>query len=439
MPKSPAESSGPAPDAPLQAPPFADPAPGGPPPGLRALFAVRPFAWQWSGRAIGSLATQAQAIALGWQVYAVARLHESVPQGAFTVGMLGLVQFVPMFITGLFAGETADRYDRRTIMGICLAVEFATAAGFAALAWMKVEALWPVFALAAVFALARAFYAPAASALAPSLVPRALLPRAVVMNSLAWQLASVVGPAVGGLLIAVSPVLAFGVVAVLFAASLLTLLPFRGPPQAGARGVGRIAQIREGLAYVWGNKIVLGAISLDLFAVLLGGATALLPVFARDILHVGAQGYGVLRAAPAVGGVSMGAWLATRPIRSRAGLKMFLGVGAFGAATVVFALSKSMALSVVALAVLGGGDMISVFVRQSLVQIVTPADMRGRVSAVSYLFIGATNELGEFETGVVARLLGPIGAAAFGGVGSLVVTGLWAALFAPLRNYDRLE
>ena len=200
-----------------------------------------------------------------------------------------------------------------------------------------------------------------------------------------------------------------------------------------------MAQIREGLVYLWTNRFVLGAISLDLFAVLLGGATALLPVYARDVLHAGSQGFGVLRAAPAIGGVAMAILLGARPIKRHAGLKMFLAVAGFGLATVVFALSKSVLLSAIALALLGGADMISVFIRQSLVQIRTPNEMRGRIGAVSFLFIGASNELGEFESGLVARFFGPVGAALFGGIGSLAVTGLWAAIFPELRKADRLE
>jgi len=289
------------------------------------------------------------------------------------------------------------------------------------------------------FGAARAFYQPASSALGPTLVPRHLLPRAIAMNSLSWQLASVVGPAIGGLLVAGSAALAFGAGGALFGLSILLLLGFVSPPQSFKEGASRLEQIREGLHYVWTNRFVLGAISLDLFAVLLGGATALLPVYARDVLHAGSQGFGVLRAAPAIGGVTMAAWLGARPIRRHAGVKMFLAVAGFGLATVVFALSRSVGLSVVALALLGGADMISVFVRQSLVQIMTPNEMRGRVAAVSTLFIGASNELGEFESGLAARFLGPIGAALFGGVGSLAVTGLWSGLFPELRKADRLE
>ena len=406
---------------------------------LRALLRERSYVLMWLARLLGNLATQIEAIALAWHIYAVARLSGSVAEGAFAVGMLGLAQFLPMFVLALIAGETADRHDRRIIMALCMGVELISAAAFCALAYFGSTALWPIYAIAVAFGAARAFYSPASAALGPTLVPRSLLPRAIAMNSLSWQLASVIGPAIGGLLVAASAVLAFGAAGVLFAVSLLLLFCFASPAQVGAQGASRLALIKEGLVYLWTNKFVLGAISLDLFAVLLGGATALLPVYARDVLHVGSQGFGVLRAAPAIGGVAMAVWLGARPIRRHAGVKMFLGVAGFGMSTVVFALSKSLLLSAVALVLLGGADMISVYVRQSLVQLATPNEMRGRVGAVAYLFIGASNELGEFESGVVARFLGPVGAALFGGVGSLLVTGLWAGLFPDLRKADRLE
>jgi MFS family permease len=406
---------------------------------LRALLSHRPYVMMVLSRSTSNLAIQIESIALGWHVYAVARLTGTIAQGAFAVGLLGLAQFLPIFALSLIAGETADRHDRRRIILYCLAAELLSAAVFAALAYSKVSVLWPIYGMAVVFGVARAFFSPAVNSLGPGLVPRFLLPRAIAMNSLTQQTAAVVGPAIGGLLVAASSGVAFTVAAVLFLVAGALLLTFASPPQVGARGASRISQIREGLDYLWTNKIVLGAISLDLFAVLLGGATALLPVFARDILQVGSQGFGILRAATAVGGVLGASILMTHPIRRRAGVKMLLGVASFGAATAVFALSRSLWLSAAALAVLGASDMVSVFVRQSLVQISTPDAMRGRVSAVSYLFVGASNELGEFESGLVARLLGPVGAVVFGGLGSLGVTGMWAILFPALRKSDRLE
>jgi MFS family permease len=408
-------------------------------PTLRALLGQRAYLLMWSARLMGNMATQIQSIAIAWQVYAVARLTGTVGEGAFAVGMIGLAQFLPMFFLALIAGQVADRHDRRLIMIACMTVELVSAGALWALAYTGFAALWPIYLIAVAFGAARAFYQPAGSALGPTLVPRHLLPRAIAMNSLSWQLASVIGPAIGGLLVAGSSALAFGSAGALFGLSILLLCCFASPPQTWKEGASRLEQIREGLHYLWTNRFVLGAISLDLFAVLLGGATALLPVYARDVLHAGSEGFGVLRAAPAIGGVSMALVLGALPIRRHAGIKMFLAVAGFGLATVVFAVSKSVLLSVVALAFLGGADMISVFVRQSLVQIRTPNEMRGRVAAVSTLFIGASNELGEFESGLAARFLGPIGACLFGGVGSLAVTGLWAWLFPELRKADRLE
>jgi MFS family permease len=409
-----------------------------PTPDRGSLFSC-PYALFLAGRFFGTLANGSQAVVIGWEVYAIARRTMSVAEAAFAVGMIGLVEFLPLFFLTLIAGETADRYNRRLIITLCYLAQLLTAVGLALHSSFG-SGLWPIFALAALFGAARAFFQPTASALGPMLVPPELLLRAVATNSLTVQLAAILGPALGGLLCSVSPVLAYGVCAGLYGAAALCALLIRAntrPPFEHGRS--RAAQIREGLGYVWGNKLVLGAISLDLFAVLLGGATGLLPAFARDVLHVGPEGFGVLRAAPAVGAVVVGAHLALRPIRSRVGVKMLLAVALFGVMTLVFAYSESFWLSVCALAALGGADMVSVFTRQSLVQITTPDHMRGRVSAVSTLFIGASNELGEFESGVVARFLGPVGAAAFGGYGSILVTGLWAWLFPSLRKADRLS
>ncbi|SRR5579883_2024627 len=403
-----------------------------------SLLTRRPYALFLTGRFLGTLATGSQSIVIAWEVYEVARGTMSVAEAAFAVGMIGLAQFLPLFALTLLAGETVDRHDRRRILVLCYLTQVLTSAGLAARSSLG-SGLWPIVALAALFGSSRAFSQPAASALGPMLVPLRLLPRAIATNSLAAQLASILGPALGGLLCAVSPVLGYAVSAGLYAAAAVCALLIRAdtrPTLGPARS--RAAQIREGLEYLWGNKLVLGAISLDLFAVLLGGATGLLPVFARDVLGVGALGFGVLRAAPAVGALLVAGYLAHRPIRTLVGMKMLLAVGLFGLMTLVFAYSRWVPLSVFALAVLGGADMVSVFTRQSLVQIATPDGMRGRVSAVSTLFIGASNELGEFESGVVARLLGPVGSVAFGGAGAMAVTAVWAWLFPPLRTADRL-
>jgi MFS family permease len=408
-------------------------------PSLRQLLRQRDYVLFWNARFFGGLAASAQAVIIAWEIYELARRNSSVAEAALAVGLVGLAQFLPLFALTLTAGETADRHNRRVILLSCVALELLTVG---ALAWRSVGAvdqLWPIYAAGALFGCARAFYSPAASATGPMLVPIELLPQAVAANSLAWQTSAILGPALGGLLCAISPTAGYVVCIGLYLLSALAIVLIRTDTQpAFVPGRSRVALIKEGLDYIWGNKIVLGAISLDLFAVLLGGATALLPVFARDVLHVGPQGFGILRAAPAVGAMVVAAWLAVRPIRTHAGVRMFWAVGAFGLLTVVFALSRSFLFSLVVLALLGAADMVSVFIRQSLVQIVTPDPMRGRVSAVSTLFVGASNELGEFETGLLARVMGPVAAAVFGGVASMGVTALWAKLFPSLRKADRL-
>jgi hypothetical protein len=266
------------------------------------------------------------------------------------------------------------------------------------------------------------------------LVPREVLPRAIGWNTLAMQVGFVIGPWLGGVLCAVSVPAAYAVAAALYVAAGTAVWSIGANAKPDYKGGGRLKLIAEGLAYVWSNKIVFGAISLDLFAVLLGGVTALLPVYARDVLHIGPDGFGLLRSGPAIGGGLMALALSTRPVQRDAGYWMLVSVAAYGVATIVFALSTWIALSMLALAALGAADTVSVFVRQSLIQIVTPDPMRGRVTAVSSLFISASNELGEFESGVAARILGPVGAAVFGGVGSILLTGVWAKMFPELRN-----
>ena len=382
---------------------------------------------------------QIQAIALQWQVYQIARLTMSIKDSLFMVGMIGLAQFLPLFVLTLFAGTVADRRDRKLIVVATLALEICAALGLTLLATGATPSLLPIFMIAALLGVARAYISPAATALTPMLVPRPEMPRAISLKSLSWQGAVIGGPMIGGILVAISPVVAYGTVVALFATGFAVLIFIKGRTKPERQPGKTFAQIAEGVRYVWGNKIILGAISLDLFAVLLGGATALLPAFADDVLDVGEVGFGFLRAAPAVGAALMAIYLAKRPVMRRAGLKMFWAVAGFGLATIVFAVSKNVYLSVAALAALGAADMVSVFVRQTLVQIVTPDHMRGRVASVSGLFISGSNELGEFESGVVASYLGPVGAAIFGGVGTLFVTGLWAWMFPALRRTDRLD
>jgi MFS family permease len=409
------------------------------PPPARALLGQRDYVLFWCSRWMGSLGTQIQSVAMGWQVYAISRRTLDVAHSAFNVSLIGLVTFAPLLLLALPAGEIADRHDRRRVLTWCYAAEIT---GVAILAWSTLtgQASVPLLlSVAVLFGGARSFFSPAMTALGPMLVPRELLPRAIAWNSLAWQSASIAGPAISGLLIAASSGAAYCATLGLYLAAAICLAPIRRSTAPAVQAGSRLELVREGLRYVWSNKVVFGAISLDLAAVILGGASALLPAFARDVLRVGAEGFGILRMGPALGATVVGLWLAARPIRAKAGPIMFTGVAVFGAATVVFGLSKLLWLTVLALAVLGGADMLSVFVRQTLVQLVTPDFMRGRVAAVSTLFISASNELGEFESGVAARFLGAVGAAVFGGVGALAVTGLWAWKFPALREADRLE
>jgi MFS family permease len=408
-------------------------------PPARALLRESDYIRFWAARFLGSLGSEIQSVTMGWQVYTLSRLTLGVGASAFNVSLIGLVTFAPLFLLALPAGETADRHDRRRVMILCLAGETIAAAALVAANLMHFASVPLLLCVAVLFGASRAFFSPAGTALGPMLVPRPLLPRAIAFNSIAWQSASIVGPAIAGLLIAFSPSFGYGATLAMSLAAAVSLSLIRRRTRPAAQPGSRLTLVKEGLIYVWRNRVVFGAISLDLAAVLLGGATALLPAFARDVLKVGPEGFGILRAAPALGATCVAIYLAGHPIRRRAGLIMFAGVAVFGTATVVFGLSKLMWLSAGALVTLGAADMLSVFVRQTLIQLATPDAMRGRVAAVSTLFISASNELGEFESGLAARLLGPVGAAVFGGVGAIIVTGVWARWFPALREADRLE
>jgi MFS family permease len=406
----------------------------------RALLRERDYMVFLTTRALGVLGTVAQSVTMGWQVYDLARADRGVAESALYVGLLGLATFIPLFFLALPAGVVADRYPRKAILAACFAAEAVCAGALAGAELLGVHSVGVLIGIAFAFGIARAFRAPAGVALAPMLVPRALLPRAIAWNSLAFQIGTISGPALAGFLVGQwSSAHSYGVSLLLYMAPIIGMAFIHQSTRPQTQPGSRLQKVREGLDYIWNNKVVFGAISLDLFAVLLGGATALLPVFARDILHVGPEGFGLLRSAPAMGAAGVALVLASRPIRNRAGFAMFGGVAIFGLATIVFGLSRSFWLSMGALATLGGADMVSVYVRQTLIQIVTPDPMRGRVASVSFLFIGASNELGEFESGVTARLFGPVLAAVLGGVASLFVTGLWARMFPTLRNVDRLE
>ena len=398
------------------------------------------FGFFWSGTFLINIGVQVQIVAVGWQVYNLARETMSIEQSAFIMGLVGLSQFLPLFALSLIAGSLADRHSRKMLTLVSLIAQFVSILGLTFIAFSNDPNFAHIFAMVGIFGAARAFLAPAASALVPMLIPRDQMHKAIALKSLSWQLATVLGPWVGGTIIALaSSGAAFAVAAGLLGIGILLISQLRKPTTPERQPGGNWAQIKEGLAYTWSNKIIFGAISLDLFAVLLGGATALLPAFASDVLQVGQQGFGLLRSGPAIGAVAMAIVLARWPLARQAGRRMLMAVAVFGLATLVFGLSRNLYLSVAALAVLGAADMISVYVRQTLVQVVTPDHMRGRVSSVSGLFISGSNELGEFESGLVSRFIGPVGAVIFGGIGTLVVTGLWAKWFPDLRRADRLD
>lgn len=399
-------------------------------PAFRAFFVAR----------LGStLAQIMMVVVIGWQVYDLARATMPVREAAFLLGLVGLAQFLPVFLLSLMVGVIADRHDRRQIARAAIGLELLCALALALLAATGSREVWPLFAVALLLGVARAFASPSLQALAPNLVPSRVLPTAIAWNSIGWQAGAVLGPMVGGFAYDATPPLPYALAAGLLLLSLAALFripPVPRPEQAGTRG---LESVREGLAYVRSNQIVLGAISLDLFAVILAGATAMLPIFARDILMVGPDGLGLLRAAPAVGAALVALFLTRSPLGSHVGLKMFAGVGLFALATVAFGLSESLPLSVASLVMMGGADMVSVYVRSSLIQLHTPDEMRGRVSSVSMLFISASNELGEFRAGTMAALMGPVAATVLGGLLALGVTLLWMRLFPDLRDADRLD
>lgn len=398
-------------------------------------FRIAAFRAYWISRLLTTIAQMAMIIVIGWQVYGIARQTMGLKGAAFQLGLVGVVQFVPLFALVLVAGWVADRVDRRYVARAAIALEILCAAALAWLTWRQSISLPWLFAIAALLGVARAFAMPSLQALAPNLVPREILPRAIALSSISWQVGAILGPAIGGYLYALQPHLPYTVSGALFAVSLLCLFTI-GPTARNAIDRNRHPwrQMVDGLHYVRKNRLVLGAISLDLFAVLLGGATAMLPVYARDILHSGPEGLGHLRAAPAVGATLAAAWFSFRPLKRDVGVKMLAAVGLFGAATIVFGLSRSMSLSLFCLALLGAADMLSVYVRQSLIQLYTPDEMRGRVGSVSSLFISASNELGEAESGFLAALIGPVAAVVAGGFGAIAVVIAWSWLFPELRR-----
>ncbi len=399
----------------------------------KPLRLQRDFRHFWLARVMLTAGFQIVSVAIGWQIYALSGR-------VFDLGLVGLLQFLPRIALVLVAGAAADHLDRRSIAAVSMALQAFAAAllGAASMGWGLAPSRALIFAVAVLLGACRAFDMPAMQALLPALVPKEQQAHAIGLSASATQAAIIVGPALGGLVYAFGAGAAYALNALLDIVGLVLLLGVAVP--AVTRQVARpsLASMLEGIRYIRGERDLLGAISLDLFAVLLGGATALLPVFARDILHTGPWGLGLLRAAPAVGALAVAVWLGHHPIERRAGAMMFGCVAVFGAATVVFAVSTSLMLSLATLMVLGAADSVSVVIRGTLVQLETPDALRGRVSAVNSLFIGASNQLGEFESGVTAAWLGTVPAVALGGIGTLLVVGLWMRWFPGLRARDRL-
>jgi MFS family permease len=404
--------------------------------GVGSLLGNRRYTLYLVSRVALIVATQMLSVAVGWQIY-------EITGEALALGLSGLALFLPGFLLALPGGHLADRHDRRRILLTCNLGVTVAAATLAFVAHRGAKSLAPIYAVLVVLGAIRAFSGSASQALMPNLVEKDVLERAVALGSSCWQLAMIAGPSLGGVLYA-----ATGKASVVYTmCSAMAFVAFAAvvgvgddPRNRAARPTGRASwgELLGGIRYVWSAKAILGAISLDLFAVLLGGAVALLPIFARDLLHVGPRGFGLLRSAPAIGAAVTALALAWFPMQRRAGLMMFAAVFLFGVATIVFGVSRSFAVSLAALLSLGVFDMFSVVVRSTLIQLRTPDEMRGRVGAVNMVFVGASNELGEFESGVTAAWLGPELAVIVGGVGTIVVVLAWAALFPDLRKVDKL-
>ena len=388
-----------------------------------------------------TLAQYAMMLIIGWQTYNIARDGGmGVAEASGQLALIGLLQFVPLFLLTPFSGWAADHFDRRNLGRLTVFLQLICAGILAWLTWNETLTLWWIFGVAVLLGIARAFAGPALSALAPNLVPKAILPNAIALSSISWQSGMIIGPALGGYLYAVIPALPYAAAGLLFLVS-ITALSFIGKVPQPPRAVNQrpIHQMVEGLRYVVRNKMVLGAITLDLFAVFLAGATALFPVYARDILEVGETGLAQLAMAPAVGAALTALWFSFRPLKTQVGPKMLWAVAIFGVATIVFGMSTYMPLSLAMLFIVGAADMFSVYIRQSLIQLHTPDDKRGRVSSVSLLTISASNEFGDFFSGSLAYAIGPVAAVVGGGAGAIVTVALWSKVFPVLRTTRTFE
>jgi MFS family permease len=397
---------------------------------------VHNFRCYFIGRLAMTLAQYAMLLIIGWQTYNMARDGGlSVAEASGQLALIGLFQFLPLFVLTPFSGLAADRFDRRRLGQAMVAVQLLCAAVLAATTWADTISVGVLFGVAGLLGIARCFSGPALSALAPNLVPKPILPTAIALSSIAWQSGTIAGPAIGGVLYGIAPALPYGVAVLLLAVTIVAFSMIGKVEQPAMRKDARpLGQIVDGLGYVVRNKMVLGSITLDLFAVFLAGATALFPVYARDILQSGEVGLAMLAAAPGFGALLTAAWFSWRPIDSNVGPKMLWSVAVFGVATIVFGLSTSMPLSLAMLFIVGAADMFSVYIRQSLIQLHTPDDKRGRVSSVSQLTISASNEGGDFFSGSLAFLIGPVAAVVAGGIGAIVTVALWSRLFPVLRT-----
>ena len=403
-----------------------------PPPKTFLLTAHPAYGWFWCARVASGLAFQIQAVTVGWQIY-------DLTHSTFQLGLVGLVQFLPIVLFTLPSGHVADRYDRRVVYGLALGLQGVAGAVLAAGTYGHWLGVGGIFGLIALIGTARSFQGPVTQALMPTLLPEALVPMGIAWASGAFQTASIVGPSIGGFLYALGPAVPYATAAAFALGGAGFMTRVRLERSTRPKEPPTFSSMFEGFRYIKTHPIILGSISLDLFAVLLGGATALLPVYARDILHVGAIGLGGLRSAPAVGSLLMSVYLARHPPRTQVGRKMFMAVIAFGITTIIFGLSRNFPLTFAVLVLLGAADTISVVIRSSLVQLETPNEMRGRVGAVNSLFIGTSNQLGEFESGLTASWFGTVWATVLGGVGTLVVAGLWMRLFPSLAAFDTFE
>lgn len=398
----------------------------------RIALSIPGFRYFWLTTLLVSFAVQIMSVSIAWQIY-------DVTGEVFLLGLVGLCLFLPSLLLILVTGLTADRFSRRGIMTVCLSVELLCALGFLAFVNAEAHEVWPIFGILVILGTARAFWGPAAQSLAPNLVPPEVLSNAITTNATAWQMASILGPAAGGLLYGIAPTVAFGTGAVLLVIALGCVLMIPRPAQIRAEQAKSLETIFGGFRYILSNRIVLGAISLDMFAVLMGGAVALLPVYAKDILQAGPQELGLLRAAPGIGAIAMALYLTRFPIRDHAGKLLFLFVGLFGLFTAIFGFSTSVWVSIPALALVGAADMVSVTIRETIMQLWTPEEVRGRVNAVNSVFIGASNELGEFRAGTVAHFIGPMPAVVIGGFGAIAVAVIWSQVFPQLRDQRNLD